>query len=286
MKKIIKGILGLMLVAFITVTVYYYFQHTIEITYYPVNERIRLEDQEFIVKYITKTNYKKESRLLPWWIEQEALINALPRKLYDGLWKVSYFYSKPYDFNDDTYNYNIHLEVLDETLALEDNSGMENIKVRLIDKKADRSYLSFSQLRSRNNRSTTMLLIAEIEDEPDMEQLSLSFEREEDGQKERIEVIKKPETRQFNFFNRRDIIEDVTADHKARQILNDLVSVKDEADLKTPIYDLQYVGNYEQYEEVYKMSISDLEEETQPEIILHMIYEDFQWQVISDQINK
>jgi hypothetical protein len=119
-----------------------------------------------------------------------------------------------------------------------------------------------------------MLLIAEIEDEPDIEHVSLSFQLEEDGQEETIEVTQEPETRQFNFFNRYDIIENLTADHVAAEFLNDLMSIE------APTYDLQYVGNYEQYEEVYKMVIRNREEVNQSEITLHMIYEDFQWQVI------
>jgi hypothetical protein len=274
MKKFIKGILGLILVTFITITVYYYFQHTIEITYYPVNERIRIEDQEFIVKYISKTDFKKEFRGFPWWTGQEALINSLPPKVYQWLSKVSYFYSKPYAFNDDSYNYNIHLEVLNDTLSIEENSGIQDIKVSLIDREADRSYTSLSQTISRSDRSTSMLLVAEIEDEPDIEHVSLSFQLEEDGQEETIEVTQEPETRQFNFFNRYDIIENLTADHVAAEFLNDLMSIE------APTYDLQYVGNYEQYEEVYKMVIRNREEVNQSEITLHMIYEDFQWQVI------
>lgn len=275
MKKFIKGILGLILVTFITITVYYYFQHTIEITYYPVNERIRIEDQEFIVKYISKTDFKKEIRGFPWWTGQEALINSLPPKVYQWLSKVSYFYSKPYAFNDDSYNYNIHLEVLNDTLSIEENSEMLDIKVSLIDQEADKSYTSFSQTISRSDRSTTMLFVAEIEDEPNIEYLSLSFELEEDGQEETIEVTQKPETRQFNFFSRYNIIEDLTADHIAAQFINDLVSIE------APTYDLQYVGKYEQYEEVYKMVIRNREEENQSENTLYMIYEDFQWQVIA-----
>ena len=118
----------------------------------------------------------------------------------------------------------------------------------LIDQEADRSYTSLSQTISRSDRSTSMLIVAEIEDEP--------------------------ETRQFNFFNSYDIIEDITADHVAAEFLNDLVSIE------APTYDLQYVGKYEQYEDVYKMVIRNREEENQSENTLYMIYEDFQWQVI------
>jgi hypothetical protein len=82
---------------------------------------------------------------------------------------------------------------------------------------------------------------------------------------------------QFNFFNRYDIIEDLTADHIAAQFINDLVSIE------APTYDLQYVGKYEQYEEVYKIVIRNREEANQSDITLHMIYEDFQWQAILDK---
>jgi len=71
-------------------------------------------------------------------------------------------------------------------------------KVSLIDQEADRSYTSLSQTISRSDRSTSMLIVAEIEDEP--------------------------ETRQFNFFNSYDIIEDITADHVAAEFLNGRLS--------------------------------------------------------------
>ncbi|MDF1618634.1 hypothetical protein [Petrocella sp. FN5] len=293
MRKLIAGA-GLILLLVVTmVTVYYHFQHKIEIIYYPVNERVLIEDHEIMVKYISKTAFKNNWREPSWLMNQTWLIEKLPIDAFYGLAKINYFYSKPYEFNDDSYNYNIHLEVLNDNLSVEEDMSMDHIKIRLLYGETDNVYSANSHTYSRKGNATTMLATQEIENRPSMVPRALSFESEDKGQIKNIEITQPPKSIKYNFFNRKDIIRDKSAGDVASDFLYGLQHVEEKKittetdqairdrylELQELMYDLQYMGDYGQYEDVYIMSVSDRDVD-QPSIKLYMVYENLTWVII------
>lgn len=293
MRKLIEGAVLILLLIVTTVTVYYHFQHKIEIIYYPVNERVLIEDHEIMVKYISKTDFKNNWREPSWLMNQSWLIEKLPIDAFYGLAKMDYFYSKPYEFNDDSYNYNIHLEVLNDNLSVEEDMSMDNIKIRLLDGETDNVYSANSHTYSRKGNATTMLATQEIEDRPSMVPRVLSFESEDKGQVKNIEISQPPKSIKYNFFNRKEIIRDESAGAVASDFLYGLQHVDEEKistetekeirdrflELQEPIYDLHYMGHYGQYDDVYVMYVSDKDVD-QPGLKLYMVYENLTWLII------
>jgi len=296
MRKLIAGAGLILLLVVTTVTVYYHFQHKIEIIYYPVNERVLIEDHEIMVKYISKTDFKNNWREPSWLMNQTWLIEKLPIDAFYGLAKMDYFYSKPYEFNDDSYNYNIHLEVLNDSLSVEEDMSIDHIKIRLHNSETDITYSANSKSYSRKGNATTMVATQEIEDRPSMVPKALSFESEDKGQIKNIKITQTPKAIKYNFFNRKDILRNESADDVATDFIYGLQHVEEgkittEADqeirdrfldFQEPIYDLQYLGQYGQYEDVYIMSVSDKDVD-QPSIKLHMVYENLTWVIIEEK---
>ncbi len=294
MRKLIAGAAIILLLVVTTVTVYYHFQHKIEIIYYPVNERVMIDDYEIIVKYISRTDFKNNWKGRPSWLmDQTWLIEKLPHDTFYWLARMDYFYSKPYEFNDDNYNYNIHLEVLNDSLSVEEEMSIDHIKIRLLDRETDNTYSANSKSYSRNGNATTMLATQEIEDRPSMVPKALSFESEDQGQIKNVEITQEPKSIKYNFFNRKEIIRNESADEVAGDFLYGLKYVEGEKttsetdkkisdrflEFQEPIYDLQYLGHHGQYDDVYVISVTEKDVD-KPGLNLYMVYENLSWLII------
>lgn len=296
MRKLIAGAALILLLVVTTMTVYYHFQHKIEIIYYPVNERVLIEDHEIMVKYISKTDFKNNWREPSWLMNQTWLIEKLPINTYLWLARMDYFYSKPYEFNNDRYNYNIHLEVLNDSLSEEDETLIDQIIIRLLDGETDNSYSTNADSYTRTSNATTMVATKKIKDRPSMVPKTLSFESEGKGQVKNVEITQPPKSIKYNFFNKNKIIRNELAGDVAADFLYGLQQVEGEKittetdqeirdrflDFQEPIYDLQYLGDYGQYEDVYIMSVSDKDVD-HPSIKLHMVYENLTWVIIEEK---
>jgi len=100
----LTGILGIWLI----ITIFFYFQHRVQVETYSIGKYIEFEKFSVLVKNIERYNFEQNRRNYP---DYFIRLN-LPSKITQAILKTQYFYSFPYLIDNKALKYDINCEVI------------------------------------------------------------------------------------------------------------------------------------------------------------------------------
>lgn len=128
LKKAWIKIIFVFLFVWLIVSIFFYTQHEIIIWNYQVNQQIELKDVKIDIEEIFVRNYRSNNKFY-----NNSLIydiaSKLPHQLPLGFLKICYFYSKPYDINN---NYGV-VSIKGQIVSNGPINDERNIEIEVID---------------------------------------------------------------------------------------------------------------------------------------------------------
>jgi len=302
-KGVLKWVLLVTLGTWLIVTVFFYFQHRIQVDTYYIGEYIEFDEFSVYVKNIERYNYE----LLNYRDYPEILRKLkLPLKMSQAIMKISYFYSQPYHIEKGVYKYRVNCEIIYNTESID----WTYVSLEIYDKFSMGTYNeASSSLEPPNIGGSSMagnMNIIHYEFKADWEEAyssGLKFSNKENGEDYLFPFEKPFLTNDYGYFNRRrvdrrqistDTIKyflwnyDYGNSEEAENYINeDYVenfpwsTLTQHESSRIWNYEFSYLGRYMDKEKVFIMNISNRNDtDLIRNLDIYMIYEDFKWQII------
>ena len=297
-KAVMKWMLCVMIGTWLIISVYFYFQHRIQVDVYYIGEHIEFDEFSIIVKNIERYNYEKNDRKLPEYIFELQL----PWKMTEAILKINYFYSRPYLIHKDAYEYKVNCEVIFNPELIDSESVSEKvrdkIKVRLYNE-ATTSSRTANQTQSHYNSNMNVIHYAFIGVWQDDSDIKISVQ-----DKDYIISFEEPFlTKTYDYSNRKPDDRNQLANDTIKEFLwdyyNDSIEesknyihedyiedfpwhiFKAYQPLTNTNYIFSYVGKHRDKEKVFIINVSDIKaNDNNQNYKFYMVYEDLKWQIM------
>ena len=300
-KKIFITIF-ILLVVWLTITVFFYFQHRVYVEYYDIGKYIEFEEFGLMVYNIEKYNFENKGFKYP-----DFLLELnLPGKLTSRLLNIWYFYSFPYEIDNANPKFDINCEVIiygDDAYSIDVGDLLEDKLDFQYNNNTSDSIIKYAStsVESSSNQNTIKLTFTKDWNES----LSEGFSIVDLVKKQEYKVIfSLPFTKvNFDYFNRRpeyrqnyssSIISRLLSSYARgeRTTSDSYISTEYIETFSWDILDsyshfvpeeftASYVGQYLNEKNVIMMKVGGhLEGNSIDELIFHMIYDSLMWQII------
>ncbi len=300
-KKLFMGVIVLLII-WLLITVFFYYQHQVYVESYDIGEYIEFDDFGVFISNIEKYDYKNKDFKYPDFI----LGLDLPGKLSRTILNIKYFYSIPYEIDKENPKFDINCEVIvhgEYGISVDVGDLLKDkLDIQYISTPSDSIiYLAGTRITASGNQNVIQLtysgewndVISEgirIVDIVDDEKHNVDFEL--------------PFTKvRYDYFNRRpgyrqdyssSIISDLLSSYCSgdRLTAESYISTEHIDTFSWDILDLycefsaqdfifSYIGQYKEAEDVFMMNTGGyIEGESIDELVFYMIYDDFRWQII------
>jgi hypothetical protein len=300
-KKVLKWLLAVILGIWFVVSIFFYFQHSIQVESYSIGKYIEFENFSVLVKNIERRNFE-ENRMR--FVDYSYITKLnLPLNMFNAIYKVNNFYSIPYHIDNEKLKYDINCEVIFDQNVIDAESVGELVREELnieLFKNTSSSYIRPSG-SSQNISSNENIIYHSYNGNWSQKSIAgVKIINEKSGEEHVIQFDKQFLINKYNFFNpvvperkkRSDnvIYEFIWNYYKqdSRYNTDDKYienfpwdNLKKYADFTVDNYEFSYLGHYMNDEQVFVMKALDNEENLSiKELEFYMVYKDLGWQII------
>jgi hypothetical protein len=301
-KVILKWVLLVTLGIWLIVSVFFYFQHRIQIDTYYIGEYIEFDEFSIFIKNIERYNFEENRMNYP----DNILKLELPLKITQAILEINYFYSKPYDIDEELYKYKVNCEII----FSQEYSDSEGFDKNIYDKISIGVYneesTSLNPTYGYQSQYSSNVNVIQYSGSGDWKENYSNGVKiiNNDNSKEYLFLIEKPFiTNIYGYFNRRiddrlqmanDIIRNFLLNYYNGNLEDSENYINEDYVENFPWstfiqyeyfedinFEFSYLGKYKDKEKVFIMNISENRDNGLIESFdFYMIYEDFNWQII------
>ncbi|GEM_PF-2585918 len=300
--KVLKWLLAVVLGIWFVVSVFFYFQHSIQVESYSIEKYIEFEKFGVLVKNIEKRNFE-ENRMH---FSDNSYIARLdlPSGIISTIYKINYFYSIPYHIDNEKMKYDINCEVIfDQNVIDAESVGElvgEELNIELFNNTSG-SYIRPSG-HSREISSAKNIIHCSYRGNWSQNNIAgVKIINENNGEEHAIKFDKQFLINKYSFFNpvvperkkRSDnlIYEFIWNYYKQDSRFNiegkyvedfPWDNLKKYEDFTVDNYEFSYLGQYMGDDQVFVMKVLENNPENLPmkELEFHMVYKNLNWKII------
>jgi len=305
-KGVLKWVLLVTLGTWLIVTVFFYFQHRIQVDTYDVGEYIEFDECSVYVKNVERYNYEKNYRDYPENLGKLLSKLKLPMKMSETIMKIGYFYSQPYHIEKELYKYKVNCEII----LTPESVDSKYFQLKIFDKmdigiynEGSTSLNTPHEGRGGSAGNINVFYYEFIGDWEEAYSSGVKISNKENGEDYLFPFKKQFLTNDYGYFNRRrvdrrqkstDTIKyfllkydhgnSVEAENYINEDYVDNFPWSTLTQKETFIfwnYEFSYLGRYMDKEKVFIMNVSNGKDtDLIRNLDFYMIYEDFKWQII------
>jgi len=301
-KKVLKWLLAVVLGIWFVVSVFFYFQHNIQVESYSIGKYIEFEKFGVLVKNIERRNFE-ENRMR--FVDYSYITKLnLPSNMFNAIYKVNNFYSIPYDIDNEKLKYDINCEVIFDQNVIDAESVGELLREELdieLFNNTSSSYIRPSGSSQEISSSENIIYLSYNGNWSQNSIAGVKIINEKSGEEHVIEFEKQFLINKYSFFN------PVVPERKKRSssIIDEFIwnyykqdsrfniddkyiedfpwdNLKQYADFTADNYELSYLGHYMNDDQVFVMKVLENNQENLPmkELEFYMVYKDLSWKII------
>ncbi|WP_027400389.1 hypothetical protein [Anaerovorax odorimutans] len=302
-RGIIKWILLSIVSIWIVISVFFYFQHRIQVDMYPIGKYIEFDDFSILIKNVEKYNYENNK---PNYKSSRAIMKLnLPWNITETILKTKYFYNRPYSSNKG-YQYSVNCEIIYNPNSVSQEKVVEIVNEKINLEVCNKSLQSFDIHGENGMQYTNKSNIIHYEKIGDWKNDSTNLKISDlENDHQYIIPLEKASTGKYDYFNRKK--EDKS--HMADNIIDRFLRSYKDDDIKSAEtyinnkyvddfpwdrikqyeyetilnahYELSYIGEYKEEKDVFLMKVSfDENDNSMKKINFYLVYKDFNWQII------
>lgn len=301
-KVILKWVLLVTLGTWLIVSVFFYFQHQIQVDTYYIGEYIEFDEFSILVKNIERYNFEKNRGNFP----DDIIKLKLPWKMTEAILKIDYFYSQPYHINKESYKYEVNCEIIFNHESIDSESLTKKIGDKIgmeVYNEASTSLKGLTNYQIQYDSNMNVIHYTYIGAWQENYSNGLKISDNDNGEVYLFPFEKPFTTNIYGYFNRRiDDRQQMASDTITKFLRNYYNCKTKESEIyineeyiqnfpwSTLIqyehfrcinYEFSYLGKYMDKEEVFIMNVSDNQDNGLIKSFdFYMIYKDFKWQII------
>lgn len=299
-RGIIKWILLSIMSIWIIVSVFFYFQHRIQVDRYYVGKYIEFDDFSVLVKNIERYNFEQNGRNYP----DEILKLNLPWKITLAILKINYFYSQPYHINNESYKYEVNCEIIFNPEFIDSENVTKKISDTIgiylyQDATTSLKEPTGNKIAYESNKNVMHFMFSGKWQENYSKGLKII--NNDNGEEYVIPIEKPYVANTYGYFNRRvddaqqmasDIINQFLWEYYNGKIKDAEIYIKEECvenfhwnildqyeKFRSDNYQFSYLGRFMDEEQVFIMKVTD--DDLMKDLNFYLIYRDFDWQIIN-----
>jgi len=301
-KKVLKWLLAVVLGIWFVVSIFFYFQHSIQVESYSIEKYIEFEKFGVLVKNIERRNFE-ENRMR--FVDYSYITRFnLPLNMFNVIYKVNNFYSIPYHIDNEKLKYDINCEVIfDQNVIDAESVGAllrEELDIELFNNTSS-SYIRPSGSSQKISSNENIIYHSYNGNWSQNNNAGVKIINENSGEEHVIEFDKQFLINKYGFFN------PVVPERKKRSsnVISEFIwnyykqdsrfniegkyiedfpwdNLKKYENFTVDNYEFSYLGNYMNDEQVFVMKVFENNQENFPikELEFYMIYKDLSWKII------
>ncbi len=298
--KVLKWLLAVILGIWFVVSIFFYFQHSIQVESYSIGKYIEFEKFSVLVKNIERRNFEQNRMNF-----HDSLVSLnLPPKIIQGILKVQYFYSIPYHIDNEKLKYDINCEVIFDQNVIDAESVGELVKEELnieLFNNTSSSYIRPSGFSQRISINENIIYCSYNGNWSQNSIAGVKIINEKNGEEHVIEFDKQFLINRYSFFNpvvpeRKKRSSSIIYEFIWNYYRNDLrLNINDKYIENFPWdnlkkyenftidnYEFSYLGHHMNDNQVFVMKVLENNQENFPmkELEFYMIYKDLSWRII------
>jgi len=300
--KVLKWLLAVILGIWFVVSIFFYFQHNIQVESYSIGKYIEFEKFSVLVKNIEKRNFE-QNRIRYSDYSYITRLN-LPSDIINAIYKVNYFYSIPYHIDNEKLKYDINCEVIFGQNVIDAESVgalvKEELDIELFNNTSS-SYIRPSGF-SREITSNENIIYCSYNGNWSQNSIAgVKIINEKSGEEHVIKFDKQFLINKHSFFNpvvpeRKKRSSSLIYEfiwnyyrHDSRFNIDDKYienfpwdNLKKYENFTVDNYEFSYLGHHMNDDQVFIMKVSENNQENFPmkELEFYMVYKDLGWQII------
>lgn len=301
-KKILKRVLLAILVIWIIISAFFYFQHRIQVETCTIGRYIEFEEFSVLVKNIERYNFEKNGRNYPNWI----IKFNLPSKVTEAILKTQYFYSFPYHVDNKALKYDINCEIIFDQEVIDAESVedliREKFNIALYNNNSS-SHIKITENKLQYNSNMNIIYYTYTGNWQQNYNAGVKIINIENDEEYIVQFDNQFLISNYGYFNRKltdrqkrssTVINNFIWNYYNGDMDDSQLNINNEYIENYPWnklnlyenffadnYELSYLGHHMNDDQVFIMKVLDNQEsDLIKELEFYMIYEDFRWQII------